>query len=80
MGTIGQTAIDPTGIQSGIIGGRQVGPYRVRKPQRDGLRYVFRLNNWIAAENIFDFYLPAVLVYASIESIQFSPLWVDGSR
>jgi hypothetical protein len=24
--------------------------------------------------------LPGVLVYASIESIQFSPLWVDGSR
>jgi hypothetical protein len=63
-----------------MIGGRQVRPYRVRKPQRRGFRYVFRPNKWIAAENIFGFYLPAVLVYASIESIQFSPLWVDGSR
>jgi hypothetical protein len=62
MGTIGQTAVDPTGIQSGVIGGGQIGAYQVWKQQRGCFR------------DIFGFYLPAVLVYTSIERSQFSPL------
>jgi len=81
MGTIGQRAVDPTGIQSGIIGSRQVGAYPVRRQARGCFSEVFGLNRWIGfGKNIFGFSLPAVLVYTSIESIQFSPLWVDGSR
>ena len=43
MGTIGQTLVDPTGIQSGIIGGRQVGPYQMREQQRSCATDVFGL-------------------------------------
>ena len=34
MSTIGQTLVDPTGLQNGMIGGRQVDAYQVRKRQR----------------------------------------------
>ena len=71
MGAIGQIPVDPTGIQSGIIGGRQVDAYQFRQQQRGCFRDMFGLNKSIGLENIFGFYLPAALVYTSIESIQF---------
>jgi hypothetical protein len=53
---------------------------QVRKRQRGRFGDVLGLNNLVGGENIFGFYLPTVLLYTSIERIQFGPLWVDGSR
>jgi len=61
-GGIIQIPVDPSGLQSGIIGGRQVGANQVRERQRDCIRHVFRLNKRIGAENISGFYWPTVLV------------------
>ena len=76
MGTIGQTSVDPTGLQSGIIGGRQVGPDQVRRQQAVCFGDVLGLKG-IGVYNIFACGLPTVWVYTSIERIQFSPLPVQ---
>ncbi len=44
VGTIGQISVAPSGIQSGIIGGRQIGPYQIRQQQQGCFRNVFELN------------------------------------
>jgi hypothetical protein len=76
MGTIGQTSVDPTGLQSGIIGSRQVGPDQVGKQQAVCSVDVFGLK-WIGVYNIFACCLPTVWVYTSIERIEFSTLPVQ---
>jgi hypothetical protein len=83
MGTVAQTAVDPASIQSGIIGSCQVGTHQVRTLRLGRFRDLFGLEKRFSVESIFGFCLPTVLVYASIESIesiQSSLLWVDGSR
>jgi hypothetical protein len=78
-GTMPQVAIDPAGLQLGVIRGVEVRA-EVRSPPAGAIQAWFCPNKLVGIEVIFVFCLRGLRVYTSIVRIQGQPLGVHGSR